>query len=130
MPQNRSDQSQKQSEESRRDGRNVVLGAILGATVVGVTWLFSGWAKGKEEANAGSSSPPKATPSSLDELHMDKVRVAEKGEAECIICQENRVDCALRPCNHIVLCQSCGVQLKECPVCKTPISARIGPVYL
>ena len=105
----------------KQDDHRFARGAIFGAFLTGLLWVVTAeWSKQKVR---GSTCGP------YDELQPDKVCPAQRGELECIVCFENRVDCALRPCNHIVLCQRCAVQLRKCPVCKKAIGARIGPMY-
>ena len=43
----------------------------------------------------------------------------------CSICYDDSISLLLEPCNHICMCQACYNSLvkKECPVCKTEISA-------
>lgn len=40
----------------------------------------------------------------------------------CCLCCEQTMDCVLTPCGHQMCCMTCGQQLKQCPLCKTPCS--------
>jgi hypothetical protein len=37
----------------------------------------------------------------------------------CVACLERNRDVAFQPCGHKVICQSCGNNLLECPICRT-----------
>ena len=64
----------------------------------------------------------------------DAVRRAVDAEENmlCVACQEERRAIVLQPCFHMALCSKCAhnpsVQL--CPMCRSPITARLGPVTL
>ncbi|KAJ2939190.1 hypothetical protein O0L34_g8504 [Tuta absoluta] len=40
---------------------------------------------------------------------------------KCMVCEEQPRSVTLAPCNHYVLCESCGTTTKECPYCQTPV---------
>lgn len=52
----------------------------------------------------------------------------------CVICRTNRRRIVLLPCRHLCLCAKCansasdGNRLKQCPMCRTPISIVV-PVF-
>jgi E3 ubiquitin-protein ligase mind-bomb len=46
-------------------------------------------------------------------------------DTECLICSERRRDTLLKPCNHIIGCESCSARCKRCLVCKTEITERV-----
>jgi len=39
----------------------------------------------------------------------------------CIICYENKKNCIIRKCNHVISCYSCSKKIKKCPVCNKKI---------
>lgn len=43
----------------------------------------------------------------------------------CVICMDNIKDILFTPCHHSVVCNKCYLQLKECPMCRTPINSVI-----
>jgi len=43
-------------------------------------------------------------------------------DKECKICFENKIDCVLLTCGHMCACSGCAEQLKNCPICREPIS--------
>lgn len=47
----------------------------------------------------------------------------------CIICCENKKDCIIRKCNHIITCFLCSKKLKKCPICSKRIY-KIEKVYI
>lgn len=55
---------------------------------------------------------------------------AEEGEKECCVCLDRSVKTCLKPCNHVVLCVTCSLQigLGECPTCKEKIK-KIERIY-
>ena len=82
------------------------------------------------------------------QVHMNSVRMLESGvevarcfnmeergnyldaaETMCIVCQVNPTTIVLQPCGHCVLCLGCSESgcRKFCPVCRTPIAARVQP---
>ena len=42
-------------------------------------------------------------------------------ENECCICLERNADLVFFPCGHVCCCSSCGVDARECPLCRSPI---------
>lgn len=46
-------------------------------------------------------------------------------DTECLICSERRRDTLLKPCNHIIGCESCSARCKRCLLCKTEIVERV-----
>jgi hypothetical protein len=51
------------------------------------------------------------------------------GETICVICMEHRRNIILMPCNHICICSYCGINIPECPVCRTPVNSQMN-VYI
>lgn len=51
--------------------------------------------------------------------------VKEERHAVCSVCYDNAITLLLEPCNHVCMCHLCYDSLvsKECPICKTNISA-------
>ena len=51
--------------------------------------------------------------------------VKEERHAVCSVCYDNTITLLLEPCNHVCMCHLCYDSLvsKECPICKTQISA-------
>ena len=51
----------------------------------------------------------------------------------CVVCYGNKVQCIIRPCNHVCLCLCCKPLFesnsRDCPMCRTLISS-IEQVYL
>ena len=62
-----------------------------------------------------------------------KTQKASDGQAECCICEDNRVDAMLYPCLHVRLCMECAVDIyhrkRECPLCRAEIT-EIGAAIL
>lgn len=53
----------------------------------------------------------------------DAVFVANNNQF-CKICYVNDVDTIFMPCMHVVACGNCAFMLKDCPMCRKPISKR------
>ena len=43
----------------------------------------------------------------------------------CVVCQENTRDQLLFPCQHMVTCKECSVQLETCPICRQNITSSV-----
>eukprot|EP00669_Euglena_mutabilis_P010801 TRINITY_DN5509_c0_g1_i1.p2 TRINITY_DN5509_c0_g1~~TRINITY_DN5509_c0_g1_i1.p2 ORF type:complete len:148 (+),score=24.54 TRINITY_DN5509_c0_g1_i1:658-1101(+) len=50
---------------------------------------------------------------------------ADRGTQECVVCLDRQRDCLLMPCRHLVVCQTCGDKLGDCPVCRTAVALKI-----
>jgi predicted RNase H-like nuclease (RuvC/YqgF family) len=67
----------------------------------------------------------------LERRHDDKDMIVQ-----CVVCMQNYVNVLMRPCNHLCLCESCLAKMEmkslslKCPVCRTPCTECIHPVYL
>lgn len=48
-------------------------------------------------------------------------KVAEEGEATCIVCVENKAVCVFLPCGHFKFCMGCSKKLTTCPECRAEI---------
>lgn len=47
----------------------------------------------------------------------------------CNICYEKEKNCLFYPCKHNFSCLGCGKNLKDCPLCKTPLE-NIERIYV
>lgn len=59
-----------------------------------------------------------------DDKDKDKSKDESKTEIEdndCKICFEKRIDIVLTPCGHVVVCDGCSKDLKNCPVCRNNV---------
>ena len=59
---------------------------------------------------------------------MEKMRL-ERDQTLCMACCDAEKGMLLTPCNHICVCEACSRQLEKCPICMSPIEARVK-VYL
>lgn len=41
---------------------------------------------------------------------------------ECKVCMENDVESVFLPCGHAMACSSCSGRLRDCPVCRSPVT--------
>jgi len=41
---------------------------------------------------------------------------------ECVICMDKKRSVVNVPCGHLVLCDTCGPTVKECPICRAAIT--------
>lgn len=62
-----------------------------------------------------------------DEHLVQRIRLFESGNfieiqqdnlEKCLICFNSKRDTILKPCNHIVACNTCSAKCKRCPICK------------
>lgn len=44
---------------------------------------------------------------------------------ECIICMVADKDTVCAPCGHYMTCRACAARCSMCPMCRTPVKARI-----
>jgi hypothetical protein len=47
----------------------------------------------------------------------------------CIICYENKKNCIIRKCNHVITCYTCSKKIKKCPICSKKIY-KIEKVFI
>ncbi len=50
---------------------------------------------------------------------------AAEARHECVICADAVRSIALSPCGHVCLCEDCAGELRECPMCRRAIEARL-----
>ena len=48
-----------------------------------------------------------------------------KDEKSCRVCFLHESNIVFLPCKHLATCPQCAASLKDCPVCRTPITATI-----
>ena len=99
---------------------------------------------GSSEADAGAAAPVAAMASaalerppslpvtvmSLATAHFDTGRpdVPEStigGQTTCIVCFSSPKSHVAVPCGHQCACSKCSAQMKECPVCRTPVATWV-----
>jgi hypothetical protein len=58
-------------------------------------------------------------------IPIDSLKEEKEQKILCSICYDGFINLLLEPCNHICICELCYNSLitKECPICKTQISA-------
>eukprot|EP01084_Bolivina_argentea_P124634 220861_1 len=54
-----------------------------------------------------------------------KINDIHQKEKQCVVCMDQKKNMLFRPCNHVAVCQTCHLQLKECPLCQKPITESI-----
>ena len=56
---------------------------------------------------------------------LDNPNVEKKRDVLCILCEENIRNVLFRPCNHIVMCDTCSGKSSyyECFMCKQPVES-------
>ena len=77
----------------------------------------------------GPPSPPAAVTSLADaQFHIGRPEIPEStigGQTTCIICFINPKSHVAVPCGHQCACSKCSAQMKECPVCRTPVATWV-----
>jgi hypothetical protein len=53
---------------------------------------------------------------------LEKVRTVKTLKPSCIICIQFPVVVLFDPCRHAVCCEKCSKQLKQCPICRAPLT--------
>jgi serine/threonine protein kinase len=48
----------------------------------------------------------------------------------CVICEDVQKSVLLLPCKHVCMCEGCAGGMRDCPICRAPISERITGVYI
>ena len=46
-------------------------------------------------------------------------------DEECHVCTVHGKNTIFLPCKHLLCCESCAADVKDCPVCRTPIESKI-----
>ncbi|XP_064634420.1 uncharacterized protein LOC135492142 [Lineus longissimus] len=87
---------------------------------------------GQLDNTAGPSPAPpmtQMTSASLEIPGDEKSLVEEnrqlKEQTTCKICMDNEVSMVFVPCGHLVACADCAPNLRECPICRRPITGTI-----
>ena len=47
-------------------------------------------------------------------------------DSKCVVCYNAPKKVVLQPCLHLALCKACAVRVKKCPLCRSPIAARLA----
>lgn len=79
--------------------------------------------KPKKEKNPSASKKKKKKQTISEEKKSEETKNEEKNEKICIICEEKESTMALIPCGHASFCEGCSTSLKECPLCRKPVSS-------
>ena len=45
---------------------------------------------------------------------------------ECAVCMSEKKDTIINPCGHFYMCSGCAHQVKDCPICRGPVSGFIN----
>ncbi|KAK0066029.1 E3 ubiquitin-protein ligase LRSAM1 [Biomphalaria pfeifferi] len=69
---------------------------------------------------------PDGLPSLPDSLLQRQLSVTARGlHSECSICLDNKSNIIFLTCGHVCCCATCATPVKECPLCRAQISAKI-----
>jgi hypothetical protein len=50
-------------------------------------------------------------------------------DLSCTVCLDRHRNCLILPCNHLCCCHSCGLTLKQCPICRGAVGS-LHPVFI
>lgn len=103
-----------------RDGAGWLFPVLLGVTTAAIGFV-AGWMANTETEKDSGAAPRKTANNSA--LRPETCQPATDSEPACPVCLDNRVDCVLIPCNHVV-CQRCAVRLPSCPSCRAVVDTR------
>jgi hypothetical protein len=81
-----------------------------------------------DEGKASWSERVRRQPAGEADREMDLTKGGGDPGGECVVCRDRVSRVAFAPCAHVCCCEICGQspELRTCPVCRTPISHRIG----
>uniref|UniRef100_A0A6B2LUE2 RING-type domain-containing protein n=1 Tax=Arcella intermedia TaxID=1963864 RepID=A0A6B2LUE2_9EUKA len=65
----------------------------------------------------------------VNELQLAMMRKKDLEKFLCVVCLEREKNTVLLPCSHFLSCSLCSEGLKECPVCRIPLSGRLVCKY-
>jgi hypothetical protein len=49
----------------------------------------------------------------------------DKKSSNCVVCLESSACYTMVPCGHLCVCFKCCQQLRQCPICRTPIKTTV-----
>jgi len=61
----------------------------------------------------------------IDDDDNEKFVDAYENQNECVICMNAPRDVVIIPCGHLICCENCVVQCKECPLCRGVINDNL-----
>lgn len=109
-------------------------GAVFEAVDQVITWMIH--KKDEAERNFGKITHlwPTGQPASDEgvaaaEQLVDSNTLQADESQMCKICFLRPAVILLRPCSHLVSCESCTRQFKLCPICRVPITATISVTW-
>ena len=54
---------------------------------------------------------------------------AETDRQGCKICMDNDVQVTFVPCGHLVVCESCALGMKLCPICRLEVQETVRTYF-
>ena len=57
------------------------------------------------------------------------VKETETDRQSCKICMDNDVEVTFVPCGHLVVCESCALGMKLCPICRLDVNETVRTYY-
>lgn len=72
-----------------------------------------------EGVEGGAAVVPAAAAAAAPEVGQKRKDVDD--DATCKVCYDAENNCAMVPCGHQALCYTCGIQCKNCPICRKPV---------
>ncbi|CUG93837.1 zinc finger protein, putative [Bodo saltans] len=121
------------SDTSSDDNVAIAIAATVGIAIgAGITWLWSRLSSADAVPASSAQQPvqhntspqkPSAMKPRFDPTKVE--RAADNDPSSCVVCLDNKSNCAFQPCQHMVVCSSCAAHCKECPVCREPIRKRL-----
>jgi hypothetical protein len=83
-----------------------------------------------------SSSSSSSSPSSSSSSSSSSGSAAPSGEKEsyfendsCVVCMDVPRQVVFVPCGHLITCKICSPKMKDCPMCRSPISSAVNVFY-
>eukprot|EP00727_Mastigamoeba_balamuthi_P006571 m51a1_g2534 putative nedd4-like e3 ubiquitin-protein ligase wwp2 (409) ;mRNA; r:250450-252196 len=83
-------------------------------------------AQGAQDAGAQStkseSPAPEGAQAQAQAQGQQQEEGAQSADGTCTVCMERKIDVVLLKCGHMCVCSQCASSLKNCPICRNPIS--------
>ena len=60
-----------------------------------------------------------------DNENLARIVAEQAAETQCVVCYGRRRAVAFTPCGHACACEQCAGRLRDCPMCRKPITQKI-----
>eukprot|EP00042_Codosiga_hollandica_P054459 m.737078 g.737078 ORF g.737078 m.737078 type:complete len:821 (+) comp58903_c0_seq6:757-3219(+) len=83
-----------------------------------------------ESVSKLSSAPQPATVAApvavaAPDISAQPVHIVSGEDSTCVICMERTLQTVFLPCGHLCTCETCALQVTDCPLCRSAITQRL-----